>query len=152
MAGLVLLVMLAELIKPEAVSRWLEDSTQGAGAVLKKMWMGQRPAWRSPAWQTAALLTVAVLILGQVSKARAQEGGWLASRFAGVANPKTTPSEPYGTPLKGLSVNACSAGLKGALRPFRFGLKTQRNAAGVRGGLGARSPQVEVLPNRVLIP
>ena len=29
---------------------------------------------------------MAVLILGQVSKARAQEGGWLASRFAGVAN------------------------------------------------------------------
>lgn len=86
LAVVVLLVMLAELIKPVAVSRWLENSTQGAGAVLKKMWMGQRPAWRSPAWQTAALLTIAVLILGQVSKARAQEGGWLASRFAGVAN------------------------------------------------------------------
>lgn len=86
LAVVVLLVMLAELIKPEAVSRWLENATQGAGAVLKKMWMGQRPAWRSPAWQTAALLAVAVLILGQVSKARAQEGGWLASRFTGVAN------------------------------------------------------------------
>jgi hypothetical protein len=40
----------------------------------------------------------------------------------------------------------------GSLRSLPFGLKTQRNAAGVRGGLGARSPQQQVLPNRDLIP
>lgn len=84
MAGAVLACMLAELVAPLWVGRWLDRSTTGASGVLKRLWMGYRPAWRSPAWQAVAVVTLSVLILGQVSKAKAAEGGIMASQFAGI--------------------------------------------------------------------
>lgn len=86
LAAVVLACMAAELIAPVWVGQWLDRSTKGASGLLKRLWMGYRPAWRSPAWQAVAVVTCGVLVLGQVSKAKAAEGGILASQFSGVSN------------------------------------------------------------------
>ncbi len=86
LAGVVLACMAAELIAPVWVGQWLDRSAKGASGLLKRLWMGYRPAWRSPAWQAVAVVTCSVLILGQVSKAKAAEGGILASQFSGVSS------------------------------------------------------------------
>ena len=84
LAGLVLACMLAELVAPVWVGHWLDRSSKGASGLLKRLWMGYRPAWRSPAWQAVAVVTCSVLVLGQVSKAKAAEGGILASQFSSL--------------------------------------------------------------------
>lgn len=76
--------MLAELIPPVWVGHWLDRSSKGAAGLLKRLWMGHRPVWRSPAWQTAAVVVLSAMVLGQVSKAKAAEGGILASQFASI--------------------------------------------------------------------
>jgi hypothetical protein len=86
LAGVVLACMLAELIAPVWVGQWLDRSTQGASGLLKRLWMGHRPAWHSPAWQAVAVVTCSVLVLGQVSKAKAADGGILASQFSSVSS------------------------------------------------------------------
>jgi hypothetical protein len=86
LAGVVLACMAAELIAPVWVGHWLDRSTKGAPGLFKRLWMGYRPAWRSPAWQAVAVITCGVLVLGQVSKAKAAEGGILASQFPSVSS------------------------------------------------------------------
>ena len=86
LAALVMSAMLAELLAPAFVGRWLERTTQGTPSLIKRMWMGQRPVWRSPAWQTSLVVMVVVLILGQVSKAKAGSGGFMASQFPSIAD------------------------------------------------------------------
>ena len=90
LAGVVLACMLAELIAPVWVGQWLDRSTKGASGLLKRLWMGYRPAWRSPAWQAVAVVTCSVLILGQVSKAKAAQGGILASQFSSLQSIQAT--------------------------------------------------------------
>lgn len=84
LAGVVLACMLAELVAPVWVGQWLDRSSKGASGLIKRLWMGYRPAWRSPAWQAVAVVTCSVLVLGQVSKAKAAEGGILASQFSSI--------------------------------------------------------------------
>ena len=86
LAALVLLCMAAELIAPIRVGRWLGRSSQGLLNPIKRLWMGYSPAWRSPAWQAVAAVTATVLVLGQVSKAKAADGGILASQFPQMSN------------------------------------------------------------------
>ena len=86
LAALVLLCMAAELIAPFRVRRWLDSSSESLLDPIKRLWMGQRHAWRSPAWQTVAAVTATVLVLGQVSKAKASDGGILVSQFPQMSN------------------------------------------------------------------
>ena len=86
LASIVLVAMLAEIITPSKVNIWLENSAQGVFSIFKRMWMGYRPVWHSPIWQVCTLVATIVLILGQVSQAKADSGGFIASKFSTVAN------------------------------------------------------------------
>lgn len=85
MAVFVVGLMIAERFAPEQVGRWLDRPAQGLIQVLKTIWMRQRPIWRSPTWLMAILITVTVIFLGQVSKAKAETGGILATHFESFA-------------------------------------------------------------------
>jgi hypothetical protein len=84
-AFLVLVCMIAEVLFPEKVTKFLDESRFILSGTLKFLWMGRRPAWHSPAWQALALITLIVLVLGQVSKANAATGGFIATNFPDIS-------------------------------------------------------------------
>ena len=85
MAVFVVGLMTAERFAPEQVGRWLDRPAQGLIQLFKTIWMRQRPIWRSPTWLVTILITVIVIFLGQVSKAKAETGGILATHFESFA-------------------------------------------------------------------
>lgn len=86
LCGFVLACMALELIAPEKLNTWLQTPAQGLGKQFQRLWMGRRPVWSSPAWQALALVAVVATVIGAASKARAYEGGLLASTFPAVKN------------------------------------------------------------------
>jgi hypothetical protein len=86
LCGIVLACMALELIAPEKVNTWLKTPAQGLSKQCQRLWMERRPVWNSPAWQALALVAAVATVIGSASKARAYEGGLLASTFPAVRN------------------------------------------------------------------
>jgi hypothetical protein len=78
--------MVLELIVPEKLNAWFKTPAQGLFKLIQRLWMGKRPVWTSPAWQALAMVAVVTTVIGTASKAKANEGGWLASTFPVVKN------------------------------------------------------------------
>lgn len=74
-------MMIAELIAPEMVSRWLAQPAGVLNQAVKKIWKRHCPLWRSPQFRLMMMVAVVVIILGQVSKAKAETGGFFATNF-----------------------------------------------------------------------
>jgi hypothetical protein len=86
LCGIVLACMALELIAPEKLNAWLKTPAQGMSKQFQRLWMERRPVWNSPAWQALALVAVVATVIGAASKARAYEGGLLASTIPAVKN------------------------------------------------------------------
>lgn len=86
LCGIVLACMALELIAPEKLNAWFKTPAQGLVKQIQRLWMGKRPVWTSPAWQALAMVAVVTTVIGAASKARAYEGGLLASTFPAVKN------------------------------------------------------------------
>ncbi len=84
LCGIVLACMALELIAPEKLNAWFKTPAQGLVKQIQRLWMGKRPVWTSPAWQALAIVAVVTTVIGTASKARAYEGGLLASTFPAV--------------------------------------------------------------------
>jgi hypothetical protein len=86
LCAIVLVCMVLELIVPEKLNAWFKTPAQGLFKLIQRLWMGKRPVWTSPAWQALAMVAVVATVIGTASKAKANEGGWLASTFPVVKN------------------------------------------------------------------
>jgi hypothetical protein len=86
LCGIVLACMALELIAPEKINTWLKTPAQGLSKQCQRLWMERRPVWNSPAWQALAVVAVVATVIGAASKAKANDGGLLASTFPAVRN------------------------------------------------------------------
>lgn len=86
LCGIVLACMVLELIAPEKINTWLTTPAQGLSKQCQRLWMERRPVWNSPAWQALAVIAVVATVIGAASKAKANDGGLLASTFPAVRN------------------------------------------------------------------
>jgi hypothetical protein len=85
MAIPMVLVMFAEWFAPEFVSAWLAKPAAGWRRAVKTKWERQRPLWMSAQFRLMMMIVVIVIILGQISKAKAETGGFLATNFSSFA-------------------------------------------------------------------
>lgn len=85
MATPIALVMVAEWFAPKFVNHWLAQPAVGWSHAVKMIWKRHRPLWLSLQLKLMALIAVVVVILGQVSKAKAETGGILATHFESFA-------------------------------------------------------------------
>ncbi len=82
LAGLVLTIMMLELLHQRAVLKGDSFSAR----LLGRLRLPPGPVWRSPAWQVIAVIAVIALVLGYASKARAEDGGLIASSAPNLRN------------------------------------------------------------------
>jgi hypothetical protein len=85
MALPVIVMMIAELIAPEMVSSWLAQPAGALSQAIKKIWKHHCPLWMSPQFRLMIMVALVVVILGQVSKAKAETGGFFATNFETLA-------------------------------------------------------------------
>lgn len=81
MALPVIVMMIAELIAPEMVSIWLAQPAGALSQTIKKIWKHHCPLWMSPQFRLMIMVALVVVVLGQVSKAKAETGGFFATNF-----------------------------------------------------------------------
>lgn len=81
-AGLVLTVMVLELLHQRAA----ENSNSLSGRLLGRLRSPPGPLWNSPGWQVIGVIAVLALVLGYASKARASDGGLIASSAPNLRN------------------------------------------------------------------
>ena len=81
-AGLVLTVMVLELLHQRAA----ENGNSLSGRLLGQLRSPPGPLWNSPAWQVIGVIAVLALVLGYASKARASDGGLIASSAPNLRN------------------------------------------------------------------
>lgn len=82
LAGLVLTVMVLELLH----QRVAENGYSLSGRLLGRLRSPPGPLWKSPAWQVVGVIAVIALVLGYASKARAADGGLIASSAPNLRN------------------------------------------------------------------
>ncbi len=82
LAGLVILAMVLEV---RALRTVAHGDTWSLRA-LARLRQPPGPLWKSPAWQVFGIVVVVALVLGQVSRARADSGGFIASAAPSVRN------------------------------------------------------------------
>lgn len=82
LAGLVLTIMMLELLHQRTAVN--EESL--SARLLGRLRSHPGPVWCSPAWQVVGVVAVIALVLGYASKARAAEGGLIASSAPNFRN------------------------------------------------------------------
>lgn len=82
LAGLVFTVMVLELLHQRAAV----NGNSLSARLLGRLRSPPGPLWNSPAWQVVGVIAVIALVLGYASKARAADGGLIASSAPNLRN------------------------------------------------------------------
>lgn len=116
------------------------------------------PLWKSPAWQAAGTIVAIALVLGQVSKAKADSGGLIASAAPSLRNVQALllglkqDTQRIQTTLEGVgtkvdSIHASIAGLEGVLakEPVEYLMEGDYPSLQKHVAAGKRLPRDESL-------